>query len=256
MRADKARAVLRAAPLLPFEAIAGESPMLVLAPHPDDESLGCGGLIATACARRHEVWVAILTDGGRSHPNSASWPRARLVAERAREVRLATALLGLPADRLLLLGEGDGEAPRAGQRLEELSGRLAALMERHRIGVTFATWRADPHGDHGAAHTIASAACKRTGARHLSYPIWAWMRPDEDDVPDPSGRAMRLDVAAHLPAKRLAIAAHATQHAGLIDDDPNGFALPPAFLAQFDGPTEVFIAERVYSSSDSSSLSS
>ena len=243
MRADTAHIALRDAPVRDFEEIVGEAPFLVLAPHPDDESLGCGGLIAAACARRHDVRVAILTDGGMSHPNSRAWPRKRLIAARAEEARNAVACLGLPPERLLFLGEPDGAAPTEGPDLTRAVDRLADLLVRDRIGTVFTSWIADPHGDHVAAARLTATACIRVGARHVAYPIWAWMLPDTADVPAVAGRAMRLDVERYLPAKRRAIACHATQHAGLIDDDPNGFALPAAFLAAFDHPTEVFIAE-------------
>jgi LmbE family N-acetylglucosaminyl deacetylase len=243
MRADAARRLLEQAPMRSFDAVAGSGPLLILAPHPDDESLGCGGLIAEACERGRETWVVILTDGGASHPNSPSWPRERLVTERAREAAAAVACLGLPAERLLFLGVPDAAAPTWGAGFDALVSRLRALLTRHRIATVLACWRADPHGDHEAAAAIAAAACAAEGVRHLAYPVWSWMLPGEAEVPDPTGRAMRLDIARHLPAKRRAIGCHATQHAGLIDDDPDGFVLPAAFLARFDGPTEVFISE-------------
>lgn len=243
MRADAARAALRSAPMTSFEQLVGDAPLLVLAPHPDDESLGCGGLIAEACARNHPVWVAILTDGGASHPGSPTWPRARLVEARAAEAGAAVACLGLDLGRLLLLGEPDSAAPVDGPSLDAAADRFRALLLHHAIGTVCATWTADPHGDHVAAARIAAAACAAAGVLHLSYPVWAWMLPDDAMVPDVTGRAVRLDVRSHLPAKRRAVACHATQHAGLIDDDPAGFALPAEFLAQFDQPAEFFIRE-------------
>lgn len=243
MRADAAKALLRTAPVRSFEELVGPRPLLVLAPHQDDESLGCGGLIAEACQRAHPVFVVMLTDGGLSHPGSPSWPRDRLVAARAREVAAALRCLGLDPDRLIAFDEPDGSAPVGGPALDAVAERLRRILVEHDIGTVAATWTADPHGDHVSAARAAAAACAATGARRLSYPIWAWMRPGDDEVPDVTGRAMRLNVAQHRTRKREAIACHATQHAGLITDDPSGFTLPPEFLAQFDGPDEFFIAE-------------
>ena len=80
MRAADVLARMASLPFADVATIAGSGPILVLAPHPDDESLGCGGLIAQACAAGIEVHVAILTDGSMSHPNSAAFPAQRLLA--------------------------------------------------------------------------------------------------------------------------------------------------------------------------------
>jgi LmbE family N-acetylglucosaminyl deacetylase len=54
-------------------------------------------------------------------------------------------------------------------------------------------------------------------------------------------RGRRLDISAHLPAKRRAIAAHASQYGGIITDDPAGFQLPSDLLREFDSPWETFL---------------
>src|SRR3978361_422658 len=76
---------------------------LILAPHPDDESLGCGGLIAGCCQPGRAPVVACLTDGGMSHPGSQTYHRERLVHLREAEMRAATSRLGLPSNRLVFL---------------------------------------------------------------------------------------------------------------------------------------------------------
>ena len=65
--------------------------------------------------------------------------------------------------------------------------------------------------------------------------------PDDTVLPGDAPAGWRLDVARHLPAKRRAIAAHASQHGGLVTDDPTGFRLPPAFLSMFDQPFETYV---------------
>jgi LmbE family N-acetylglucosaminyl deacetylase len=241
MKAAAALARLRALPVRDFADLFGQAPALILAPHPDDESLGCGGTIAEACARGQPPIVAILTDGAMSHPGSVRWAAPRLAAARREEARCALATLGLPTERLLFLDQPDTRAPHAGVAFAAVVDRLCEVIGAHGIGTVCATWQGDPHCDHAAAAGIAAATCRRTGARHLAYPVWAWTVPGEAELPTP-GDGARLDVRAHLAAKRRAVAAHATQHAGLIDDDPGGFALPPEFLALFQGPWETFFA--------------
>ena len=82
--------------LVALDDIIGGGTCLILAPHPDDESLGCGGLIAACVAAGRPPLVAVLTDGAGSHPNSRTYPPDRLRAVRAQEVRTAVGMLGLP----------------------------------------------------------------------------------------------------------------------------------------------------------------
>ena len=241
-RAAEVKVALAALPVQSFDEIIGPGALLVLAPHPDDESLGCGGLIAEALARGRAVYVAILTDGSGSHPGSLTFLPPRLAALRAQEVRDATARLGLPPDNLQLLGATDGSAPTDGPEFAALAQRLAEFVQARDIATICATWRHDPHCDHFAAALLAANVCRFTGARHLSYPVWSWTLPDDSELPGlPQGA--RLDIAPHLPAKRRAIAAHASQLTGLIADASDAFRLAPSFLALFDRSWEVFIRE-------------
>ena len=240
MRAETAHAAMRALPVRTFDAIFGPAPLLILAPHPDDESLGCGGTIAEACARGHRVHVAILTDGTKSHPGSKAWPAPRLAAKRRAEALAATRALGLAPEYVHFLDEPDTRAPQEGEAFEAALRRLCAILTAARIGTLCSSWRGDPHGDHTAAAILADYACRNLDLRHLAYPVWGWTLEANARAPDIAGGA-RLDIARHLPRKRRAIAAHATQHAGLIDDDPQGFQLSPSFLALFDGRFETFV---------------
>jgi len=214
---------------------------LVLAPHPDDESLGCGGIIAEACARGRPPVVAILTDGAASHPNSRDWPPARLAARRAQEARRAVACLGLPAECLVLLGAPDGDAPHGGVAAVAIAVRLAVLAAG--CDAILTCWRHDPHGDHVAACRIARDAAEFMGAAVWEYPVWGWTLPRDMELPADDRYVRRLAIGTRLAAKRRAIAAHETQHGSVVTDDPEGFVLPPDFLALFDRPFECLVRE-------------
>ncbi|MDT8264721.1 PIG-L family deacetylase, partial [Roseomonas sp. DSM 102946] len=107
----KATEFLRAAeawPLEGLEALLPEAgPVLLLSPHPDDESLGCGGLLAQLAARGREVRVVLVSDGAASH-DSRLYPPRRLAALRQEEMAAALAALGLGPERLVTLGLPDG----------------------------------------------------------------------------------------------------------------------------------------------------
>ncbi len=235
---------MAALPFADLDEITGGATALVLAPHADDESLGCGGLIAEANARGLPPAVAVLTDGSMSHPSSRSHPPPRLRALRRAEARAAVAALGVGSERLHFLDLPDGRAPCEGPGVEEAAARVADLARAYEVGTIFTTWECDPHTDHVAAHVIARTAARLAGARVVSYPVWGWALPRRTRLPVASVAGARLDTTRHMPAKRRAIAAHESQHSGLIADDPQGFRLPTSLLSAVDRPFEVFLFER------------
>ena len=97
----------RTLPVGSLTEVIGDGTALILAPHPDDESLGCGGLIASCCAAGRPPLVALLTDGSGSHPHSMRYPPERLASVREAEARHAVSILGLCRDRLRFLRQID-----------------------------------------------------------------------------------------------------------------------------------------------------
>jgi LmbE family N-acetylglucosaminyl deacetylase len=211
--------IWRALPIGSAEEIIGEMTGLILAPHPDDESLGCGGLIGTCCAAGRPPLVVILTDGSASHPGSRRYPGAELATLREAEATEAVRILGLPAERLLFLREPDGRAPHAGPGFDLIVHRLVDYVRMYNCSTILAPWCGDPHCDHEAAARIAGETARVCGIRQLAYPVWGWAFPADAEVEE-TARAWRLDITPHLEAKRRAIAAHASQHGRLITDDP------------------------------------
>jgi LmbE family N-acetylglucosaminyl deacetylase len=231
---------MRQLPMMGLRTITGGGPVLILAPHPDDESLGCGGLIAACCEAGMPPFVLFLTDGTGSHPRSLSYPPERLRATREMEAHHAIAALGLRRDRTAFLGLQDTATPHAGVVFDRAVGAIVELATAMDCSAIAAPWQHDPHCDHLAAHRMAQAAARALHLRHIAYPVWGWTLPGDDEL-DAVVVGGRLDIRQHLPAKRRAIAAHASQHGGLITDDPTGFQLPHHLLAVFDEPYEVFL---------------
>lgn len=228
---------------LPFATLDEIAPgvSLVLSPHPDDESLGCGGLIAMASASGRPPVIVGVTDGAGSHPNSRSHPPERLRATRAAELRAAAAILGVESDHVHLLGLPDTRAPRAGADFDAAVGSLVGLVRRHRVTTIFASWCFDPHSDHEATAALGIALAHAASVRLAFYPVWGWLLPQAKALPRASIAGRRLDITAVLPKKRRAIAAHRSQCSDLITDDPAGFRLPRELLSVFEQPFEVFL---------------
>jgi LmbE family N-acetylglucosaminyl deacetylase len=78
--------------------------VIVFAPHPDDETLGCGGTIARKISEGYEVIIAIMTDGRYALlrvGGSCSPTPDELVQIRRKEAEKATKILGVPSEKLL-----------------------------------------------------------------------------------------------------------------------------------------------------------
>jgi LmbE family N-acetylglucosaminyl deacetylase len=231
----------RSLPVGGLDEIIGSGTCLILAPHPDDESLGCGGLIARCVAVGRVPLVVILTDGAASH-HSRAYPPDRLRAVRAREALSAVTALGLPPHRLAFLDEPDTAAPHGGPAFDAVVAKLVAMVRQEAACTAIlAPWQHDPHCDHEAAALIAAAVAEAAEIRHLAYPVWGWTLEPDAPLPGTPGPGWRLNIEAVRPVKQKAIQAHRSQYGGLITDDPMGFHLPHALLSAFDGPYETFI---------------
>jgi LmbE family N-acetylglucosaminyl deacetylase len=200
-------------------------PLLVVAPHPDDEVLGCGGLLAEAFAQSRAVHVAVMTDGAASH---RSVPPAVMRERREAETLRAIEALGGRADAVsfLRLPDGDLGSPAI---MPRAVAALACLLARQAPRTVVSPWQFDPHPDHIATAAAVSTALDRLAHRplRLHYAVWAWARPAAIALPD-SGIA--LDVGRHVQRRVAALAAHQSQlrQAGAAAD---GFVLPQALAA-------------------------
>ena len=236
------QAQLLALPLHAADPLLSAGRALILAPHADDESLGCGGLIAELCARGRPPAVLVVTDGTGSHPRSRSWPELRLRALREAETLRATAALGLQGSQVGFLRLRDTAAPHQGPAFEQACDAIAAQLRRRGCDTLLAPWMLDPHCDHVAVQKMARRVARAHRVRLLSYPVWAWLiEAGSLAEPDQPIRGFRLAVQRHLERKRRAIRLHASQYAGLITDDPDGFELPQALLSVFEQPFETFL---------------
>ena len=79
---------------------------VIVAPHPDDEVLGCGGLLQLLATAGRSMQLISVTDGSASHPGSQRWPVERLSVVRPQESAEALRRLGLPMHSLKWLRGG------------------------------------------------------------------------------------------------------------------------------------------------------
>jgi LmbE family N-acetylglucosaminyl deacetylase len=151
-------------------------PLLVVAPHPDDETLGAGGLIAAQQRRRdgHEITIVCVTDGENAYGRD---DRAELAAVRQAEQTAALDKLGLGPEHMLRLRMVDSNVAEGEQ---ELADRLTQLATAETT--IMAPWVGDFHPDHEACGRAAAVAAERTGARLVSYFFWTWHRGVPEDL--------------------------------------------------------------------------
>jgi LmbE family N-acetylglucosaminyl deacetylase len=227
-------------PFRPLREMLEDQPFIVIAPHPDDESLACGGLLAEACRQGLRGKVVVVSDGVGSHPNSKAYPPDRLRSLREEEARQAVAELGLKPEDILFLGLPDRFVPSEGEEAERAIGAIADCAREIGARSLFVSWRHDPHCDHEASYQIARAVQRRFGKLRLfEYVVWGHTLPPSTEVDPIGGFRVQVDQEA-LEKKRRAVAAHRSQTTSLIDDDPDGFRFTQSGLARFDLPYEFF----------------
>jgi LmbE family N-acetylglucosaminyl deacetylase len=172
-----------------------DCPALVLvAPHPDDETLGFGATAAMLRSRGVDVQVVSASDGGGAVPGLSRVERTWLEGARRAELHRATEVLGLSTP--VCLGLPDGELS---DHEAELTDHLIGLLAAGPKGAwCAATWRGDGHPDHEAVGRASAVAAERTGAVLLEYPVWMWhwAAPDDDCVPWHRMSRVPLDTAA------------------------------------------------------------
>lgn len=234
-------ALLRAAEDARFADIATLSPpggLLIISPHPDDETLGCGQALAAAVDAGRQVGIVLLTDGEGSHPASHAFPRDRLIDLRAGELRHAlTHLAGdrqVPIHRLGLRDGASGVADVTPDAMREILAFSRSLGTR----TVWSTWGRDPHCDHECAALLAARVASELSVPHWGFAVWG--RFGDGPVP---GAIVRFDDPALAPAKRRAMNAYASQLTGLIDDDPGAFVMPETLCEHFASHPEVFVRE-------------
>lgn len=153
-----------------FATVDGKS--MVVAPHPDDEVLGCAGLVQRLLSAGRQVDVVILSGGGRSHAGCCGIDEAELIETRRQLSRRAAGIIGLPPERLHFLDYPDGGI--AFDNAE--TGRFRQLMAELNPDAVFVPHRGEGWSDHLAAADIARRLTEgdKAAARVFEYCVWFW----------------------------------------------------------------------------------
>lgn len=143
-----------------------QGPLLVVSPHPDDDVIGCGGLIQQAVAQGEFVHTVHLTSGENGAPGTAP---AVVLEWRERDARAAGELLGI--GRIEFFEEPDGALlPTA-----SVVDRLADYIAFHRPRTILIPHPLESHPDHNAATLAVQALGPLAGVDVLTYEVWTPM---------------------------------------------------------------------------------
>ncbi|MGB5935932.1 MAG: bifunctional PIG-L family deacetylase/class I SAM-dependent methyltransferase [Ornithinimicrobium sp.] len=192
---------------------------LVVSAHPDDETLGAGGLLADLADAGMDLTVLVATSGERSHPVPDEASAHQLGTRRRREVEHAISCLA-PQARLVHLGLPDNGL------YEEMNHMIAGIAARADADtLVIAPWTHDGHGDHDAIGAAAALAASSISATVVHYPIWLWHWADTTSVPWTKVVGSYTSLVGCW-RKRSALAAFTTQINGW-EPTPGGSETPP-----------------------------
>lgn len=201
---------------------------LVFAPHPDDEVLGCGGIISLKVQAAARIKVIVMTDGRASH--RALIAEDKLVRIRRAEAEEAARRLGLTAADYEFL---DFEDHRLQEYHDAASDRVFEIIDRFKPEEIYLPHRRDGLGDHSETNRIVRGVVGRIGrpVTLLEYPVWLWniwpwtqggaryasgiarcvLGATRDVAEIVFGCRARVDVGSVLPLKLAALAAYRSQ---------------------------------------------
>ncbi|MGR0160167.1 PIG-L family deacetylase [Paenarthrobacter nitroguajacolicus] len=238
--AEWAASGVAALPELPLDqAELSASAFVVLAAHPDDETLGAGGFLAKLHSAGAAVEILLCTAGEASHPDSQTTTPEQLAAVRLNEFN--TAVSGLaPSARWRFLELPDGQLKaHTGVIAKAVRGAITSLDRPAGNVVILAPYRSDGHTDHDVLGSVAADIAAEDGHGLLEYPIWYWLWSGTDDTTWESWVRVPLS-NQEQQAKSSAMHAHASQIQPLSSEPGDETLLSGTFLEHFTRPWETF----------------
>jgi len=144
--------------------------IIVFAPHPDDETWGCGGTIAKRISEGYEVLIVVMTDGRYAFLkmlgiDSDPTPE-ELKVIRKEEVKRATKILGVPEENLIFLDFVDGALENNEEKAEE---KVTEILSKNHPVEVYVPYKHDGHPDHRAAYRIVRNSIRKLAVSTATY---------------------------------------------------------------------------------------
>jgi len=230
-------------PVKTIEDLLSYHQVVVVAPHPDDETLGCGGAIALFRQHSIPVHVLIMSDGTQSHPGSIRFPAKKLRKIRESEALSALKILGVAANSATFFRWPDTAVPQLGaDNFASAVQQCDRALQSISPDLILIPWQFDQHCDHQATWQIIHHCLQSwpLPPRQLMYSIWGDRTAGLSTLPT-GETGWRLDISQVENIKRQAVMAHRSQTTNLINDDPNGFRLTAEMLNNLISPYETYL---------------
>lgn len=212
--------------------------VMVFSPHQDDETFGCGGMIALKREQGIPVVVVLLTDGGGAVSSDIGSQNA-IIQIRKKETVTALSILGVESSEIHFLDKPDGKLRDLNrEERQQTIVEVAELLRYYQPGEVYVPHRKDCHKDHEATYEIVKEAIAQAKitVELLQYPIWLfWRAPlfillKLHDI----AAAYRLTIGSVQDKKTRAIASYPSQIQ----------CLPRGFIQRFLWTEEIFFKEK------------
>jgi LmbE family N-acetylglucosaminyl deacetylase len=212
--------------------------IIVFSPHPDDETLGCGGTIVKKLGEGYDVYVVLVTDGRHSHDHTfgINDPTPREIKTiRKQEFRNAMRILGVAEKNLILLDFEDGSLE---EYVGEAEKKVADILSEIRPAEIYVPFRHDAKKDHEYTFKIVTAGLRKAGISPTiyEYPIWSRKK---DATEYHRGEVTLQDIGGVLEIKAKAISAYKSQISKISPKQASP-VLEKSFLRIFLQNQEVF----------------
>lgn len=172
------------------------SRIMIISPHPDDESIGCGGTIQKLVAEANVVHVELLTSGEKGGHGVSE---AEIAKIREEETMHAAEILGISHVELYRQPDGLLRATRS------LMGRLSKRIRDWRPDIIYVPHWAEQHPDHRVALRLLQRSLRQIDLdelpRVLAYEVWTPLQQLDQIV----------DITPYMETKLRAIAAYKSQ---------------------------------------------
>jgi LmbE family N-acetylglucosaminyl deacetylase len=212
---------------------------MVIAPHADDETLGCGATVALMCARGLPVRIVIATDGAASARSAVITP-AQLAGIRRAEAIASAKILGLGEDDIVFLDFPDGQLEN---HIPAVAGALCEQIRLYAPVRVFSPYGDDGHPDHRAVAAAVDLLCQtdKVTCPVYRYPIWFWPHRALQHLAQPwrLKHLRRLRTDPFVAKKREAMVAYRSQRQSLTGET-EWFTLSDRYLERFFRPYELY----------------
>lgn len=207
---------------------------MVFSPHQDDETFGCGGMIALKREQGIPVVVAFLTDG-QGASSAEENAQNQIIQLRKQEAVTALTILGVEPSKICFFDKPDGTLGNLQhEEKQQTIEQIAELLKKYQPEEVYVPHRKDCHRDHEATYELVKEAIAQTGiaVELLQYPVWLfWRSPifillKLQDI----AAAYNLSTSSVQDKKNLAISSYRSQ----IN------SLPRGFIQRFLGGNEIF----------------